>query len=223
MRSEDSYSRFKKRIMWKGCPRRTISSSYSNSSVWCSRRFWSDREHSRSTPVTTSIPSRMVPSPAAFTPLPRDSGLRPPRESLPRELVPLLLEPEGSGPQSSSPLFPHEQQPQQRAQKERPPPRRERERLSGSGTGSGSGDGVVGGCQGLLPQRPTSERGPSIVPHVWTNFRQGCGDGTAGVSRVWPQENWVSAHSRYALEIGPFWAWAVCPLTAKARCGSALR
>lgn len=56
-RSEDSYGRDRKSTTWKGCPRRRISSSYSNSSVWCSRRFWSERELSRSTPVTTSMPS----------------------------------------------------------------------------------------------------------------------------------------------------------------------
>lgn len=111
-------------------------------------------------PVTTSIPSRMVPSPAAFTALPREPGRR---ESEPRESGLRLLEPDPrpprsprrSGPQSSSSAFLQEQQPQQRAQKDRPP---RREHLSGSG--SGSGEGVVGGCQGFPPQRPTSERGP---------------------------------------------------------------
>lgn len=111
---------------------------------------------------------RMVPSPAAFTPLLREigrresepwwSGLRPP------ELDPGLLEPD-SGPQSSSAPLRQEQQGQQRAQKERPP---RRDRLSGSG--SGSGEGVAGGCQGLPLQRPMSERGPSIMS-VWK--RQG--------------------------------------------------
>lgn len=108
---------------------------------------------------------RMVPSPAAFTPLPREPGRREsePRESGlrlpepdPRSLEPAPRSPRG--PQSSS-VFLHEQQPQQRAQKERPS---RRERLSGSG--SGSGEGVVGGCQGFPPQRPTSERAPSVVP-----------------------------------------------------------
>lgn len=104
---------------------------------------------------------RMAPSPAAFTPLPREIGRR---ESEPREpgLRPPELDPRpleslrGSGPQSSSAPLRQEQQLQHRAQKERLPLR---DRLSGSG----SGEGVVGGCQGFPPQRPTSERGPSIM------------------------------------------------------------
>lgn len=100
----------------------------------------------------------MVPSPAAFTPPPRESGLPP------RELDPRSLEPEGSRPQSSSAAFRQEQQPQQRAQKERPRPPREREPLSGSGSGSGSGEGVAEGCRGPPRQRPTSERPMSDRP-----------------------------------------------------------
>lgn len=120
---------------------------------------------------------RMVPSPAAFTPPvwepgrresePRESGLRLP------DLDPRPLEPRspwGSDPQSPSVPFRQEQQAQQRAQKERPP---RRDRVSSSGSGSGSGEGVVGGCQGFPPQRPTSERGLSVMP---VGKRQGGSD-----------------------------------------------
>lgn len=112
---------------------------------------------------------------AVFTVLPRELGLGAGELGLPSlglglgglELDP--WSPPSSGPQSSSIVFWHEQQPQQRAQKGL---RLWRACLSGSG--SGSGEGVMRGCQGFPPQRPTSERGLPVVVPVWT--RQGGSD-----------------------------------------------